>query len=111
MPIRFAPVRASVAVAGDRDGAKIPHPDKSCHQNAILTGYRDIQPTRRESIPHWSWAARERRTGFAPLFFCPCHQIAGESPDTFTLRPSAVMLVARPKGKSINSDGAFPWVP
>ena len=73
-----------------------------------LSGYSTYSP---REYPHWSWAARERRTGFAPLFFCPCHQVAGESPDTFTLRPSAVMLVARPKGKSINSDGAFPWVP
>jgi hypothetical protein len=31
--------------------------------------------------------------------------------NTFTPRLATVMLMTRPKGKSINSDGAFPWVP
>ena len=30
---------------------------------------------------------------------------------TFTLRPAAVMLVTGLKGKSISSDGEFPWLP
>ena len=29
--------------------------------------------------------------------------------DTFTLRLTAVMLMAGLKGNSINRDGAFPW--
>ena len=30
---------------------------------------------------------------------------------TFTLHLTTVMLVTGPKGKCINSDGAFQWVP
>ena len=108
--IRFAPVRVSVAVAGDRDGATIPHPDKSCHQNAILTGYRDIQPTRRESIPIGHGRRERGAPGSRLSFFAPA-PVAGESPATFTLRPTAVMLVTGLKGKSISSDGEFPWLP